>query len=166
MSIPQLDLRAIERWAYTTAVDQEFSEYEEADPDWFEVVIGNACTLQDKFRFAADPKCLKRHWFAQQLLPHLCWIYRADVGLPFHFSRLQGLMSRSDYLEQTAKYAEAIYERAEIVERMRLSTDRALQSFAKALLDYRHDKFEQRQVEYVALLRHVHANVLPLFADA
>lgn len=166
MTLPSFDLKTIEQWAFTADIDCEMYQYEEADPDWFEIAVCNACDIKDIFRFAADSKCLKRRFFAQLLVQDLCWIYRTDAGLPFHFSRLQGLISRTDYVLQVTRYAEAIYDRAEIIEQMRLSDDSALQYLAKVLLDYRHEKLDTRQREYVDLLRAVHSHVLPLFAGA
>jgi hypothetical protein len=166
MTIPEFDLATIERWAYTKDLDEIFGQYEEEDPDLFELKIGNACSLKEQFRFVADPKCLKRYYFAQLLVPNLCWIYRIEAGLPFQFSRLQGIMNRDAYLGSVADYGRAVYERAEIIEEMRLSNDPALQAFAKALLDHRHERMKERQQDYVKLLRSIHSTVVPLFANA
>ena len=165
MNMPAFDLATIERWAYTADLDEIFGQYEEEDPDLFELNIGNACSLREQFRFVADPKCIKRHYFAQLLVPNLCWIYRIEAGLPFHFSRLQGIMNRDEYLCSVADYAKAVYERAEIIEEMRISDDPGLQAFAKALLDHRNERMGERQREYVKLIRLIHSNVVPLFAN-
>ncbi|WP_036108376.1 hypothetical protein [Lysobacter capsici] len=162
----QLDLKSIEKWAYTTEVDEAFDRYIEDFTDWFEVQVGNACSLNDLFRFTADARCLRRRYFAGLLVTDLCWIYRVDLNLPFHFSRLQGLVGRADYLSDVVKRAEAIYERSEIIEQMRLSGDPALQSLANALLDYRNEKIERGQSVYLNLLRQLHRKIPPLFTDA
>ncbi|WP_157476675.1 hypothetical protein [Lysobacter sp. Root690] len=69
-------------------------------------------------------------------------------------------------MSDVVKRAEAIYERSEIIEQMRLSSDPALHALAKALLDYRHGKIERGQSVYLDLLRQLHRKILPLFADA
>ncbi len=166
MSNPRIDLASVREWAYTESLDAEFSQQEEDDPDWFEMEIGRACSLNDLFSFASDPECRKRTFFAQMLVPQLCWIYRTTIGLPFHFSRLQGIVDKETYRKSASDYAEAIYERAEIIEKMRVSSDPALQAFAKLLLDHRHELLDAKQREYVELLRAVHLNVMPLFANA
>lgn len=165
MDRASFDLATIEAWAYSSKLDEEFAKYEQDDPDWFELAVGNACPLKEQFRFAADPACQKRGFFAQLLVYQLCWIYRVDVDLPFHFSRFQGMVDRGSYLSRVKEQAEALYERAEIIEQMRTSSDAALQAFAKALLDHRHERLEPRQKDYVKLLRSVHLNVLPLFRN-
>lgn len=165
MTRSQFDLVMIERWAYTTDLDEEFEKYIEDDPDWFDISIGNACNLENLYRFAADKKCLKREFFAQQLIPDLCWIYRIDRELPFNFSRMQGIIEKDVYLSKVTEQAKAVYEQCLIIERMRLSNDHALQALAKALLDHRHELLEPKQKEYVDLLRSLHQNVLPLFKN-
>lgn len=159
----EFDLATVERWAYTTELDHDFDQYQEEDPDWFEVAIGNACSLNDVYRLAADKNCLKRQFFAQQLIPNLRWIYRTNKELPFHFSRMQGIMEKTGYLSKVAEHAEAVYERAVVIERMRMSGDPALQALAKELLDFRHELLEPKQREYIGLLRRLNQDVLPLF---
>lgn len=166
MKTAQFDLATVERWAYTTELDDKFEQYLEDDPDWFEVAIGNACSLNDVYRFTADRNCLKRLFFAQQLIPNLCWIYRTNKELPFHFSRMQGIMDKTEYLSKVTEHAEAVYERAVIIERMQLSDDPALQALAKKLLDFRHELLEPKQREYIGLLRVLNQDVLPLFQNA
>jgi hypothetical protein len=163
MSRPKFHLRTVEKWAYSAALGDEFLRHEESDPDWFEIAIQDACPLREIFRFAADPKCLKRRYLAQLLVPQLCWIHRTSSELPFQVSRLQGIVDRDSSLKKVAEQANAIYERAEIIERMRSSQDPALQSFAKVLLDHRNTQIEPKQNAYVELLRLVHSNVVPLF---
>jgi hypothetical protein len=162
----QFELSTVERWAYTTELDEEFDQYCEDDPDWLEVSIQNACSLEDIYRFTADRICLKRAFFAQLLIPNLCWIYRTNKELPFHFSRMQGIVAKEDYLSNVTTHAEAVYERCLIIERMRLSNDPALQALAKAMLDYRHELLEPKQKEYSNLLRSLFQNVAPLFENA
>jgi hypothetical protein len=164
MNQPHFDLASVETWAYSSSLDEAFSRHEESDPDWFQLSIGNACSLEDVFRYAADPRCLKRLFFAQLLVPQLCWIYRVGVTMPFHCSRMQGLMGKEDYLNKVREQSEAIYTLCEIIERMRLSDDPALQAFAKTLLDHRWKNLEPMQEEYAELLRSLHADVVPLFA--
>ena len=166
MSRPRFGLSTVEKWAYSAALDEELSRYEEDDPDWFEMAIQDVCPLTEIFRFTADPKCLKRQYFAKLLVPQLCWVYRTSSEMPFHVSRLQGIMDRDSYLKKVAEQANAIYERAEIIEQMRSSQDPALQSFAKVLLDHRNIQLEPKQREYVELLRLIHSSVVPLFANA
>lgn len=166
MSRPSFDLRTVEQWAYSTELDEDFSQHEENDPDWFEIAIQNACPLTEVFRFAADPACLKRQYFAQLLVPELCWVYRTSSELPFYVSRLQGIMDRDSYLKKVTEQATAIYARAQLIEQMRTSPDPALQSFAKVLLDHRSTQLEPKQREYVELLRLVHLSVVPLFTNA
>ena len=162
----EFDITTLERWAYTTELDNVFDKYEEEDPDWFEVAVGNACTLSDIYRFAADRNCLKRYYFAQQLIPQLCWIYRTNKELPFHFSRMQGIKDKNEYLSKVSEHAVAVYERAVIIERMRVSDDPALQAFANKLLDFRHELLEPKQKEYIGLLQKINQDVLPLFKNA
>lgn len=165
MNRSRFDLATVEEWAYSTVHDDEFSQLEEEDPDWFEIAVGGACSLSDIFRFVSDPACQKRFFFAQQLVSQLCWVYRLQIQLPFHFSRLQGLMGREDYLKECAEQAAAIYERALLIEQMRISADPALQAFAKALLDHRHVRSGSSQEQYVDILRSLHMTVVPLFAN-
>ena len=166
MSRPKFDLITIERWAYSSELDEEFESYQDTDADWFDRAIGNECTTEDLFRFAADSRCLKRFYFVQLLIPHLCWIYRTNKELPFHFSRLQGIMKYDEYIAKVTEHAKAVYEIAAIIEKMRLSSDPALQALAKALLDYRHELLKPKANEYTNLLRSIYENVLPLFESA
>jgi hypothetical protein len=162
----EFDISTIELWAYTGELDTVFDKYEEEDPDYFEIAVGNACSLSDIYRFTADKNCLKRHFFAQQLITQLCWMYRTNKQLPFHFSRMQGIMDRNEYLSKVSEHAVAVYERAIIIERMRVSDDPALQALANKLLNFRHEMLEQKQKEYIGLLRSINQDVLPLFKNA
>lgn len=166
MSYPEFDFAAIERWAYTTTLDEAFFRHEEEDPDGFEMVIAGACSLAVLFRFAADPACLKRRYFVQLLVARLCWIYGFNMTLPFHFSRFQGLIDKESYLEAVAKRAEEIYSCAEIIEQMRISADPALQALAKALLDYRNEWDEPTRRGQRELLKSINTDIVPLFGPS
>jgi hypothetical protein len=159
------DPNAIEKWAYSKALDDEFSRYEDEHPEVFEHEIASACGLEGIFRFAADSGCLKRKFFANLLIESLYSIY-ATPELPYHFSRLQGLMSRDSFLKKEIRRAEVVYERAEFVEKMRVSQDPALRAFADVILDHRSNMIVPDQERRYELLRLLQVKVLPLFVTA
>ena len=166
MNIPKLDLVAIQKWAYSTVQDEEYDQYQEDEPDHFDIVVSEACSLVDLFKFSSDRKCLKRGFFARLLITELAWIYRTRKELPFHTSRFQGIMNKEEYLEKVKALAESVYERAVIIERMRVCDDPASQAMADTLLNYRNDLLDSTQKEYIALVRAIHFNVVPLFNNA
>ena len=75
-------------------------------------------------------------------------------------------MKYDEYIAKVTDHAKAVYEIAAIIEKMRLSSDPALQALAKALLDYRHELLKPKANEYTNLLRSIYENVLPLFESA
>lgn len=158
------DIQTIERWAYTTELDQEFNHHQDEDYDLFELAISRASTLQDDYRFAADARCLKREFFANRLATELTWIYAFPMPLPFHFSRLQGLKKRETYLAEVVNFSSNLYERALVIELMQYSQDPALQAFAKVLLDQRWKYGDSTREECIQLRRTLSEEVLPLFA--
>lgn len=160
----QFDFTTIQKWAYTRELDEDLDKSFETDPDWTERSIFGACSLEDVFHFVVDERCLKRSYFAQHLAEDLCSIYRTKKQLPFHFSRMQGIMDKDIYLAEVEKHAEMVYERCLIIDRMRASKDPALQALARELLDFRHALLDSQQFEYTDIIQRVHRNALPLFA--
>lgn len=135
-----LDFSKIERWAYTDAFDDEFAQYLEADCDLFEHLVSGLCDIDTLLRFAGDPACVKRPFFAQLLLPSLSWLMNYGPGLPFYPSRFAGLVKRETFFEESAKGAADVYKIAEVVDKMRCSGDVLLQDLAAIVYDFRNDR--------------------------
>ncbi len=139
MVVWTLDFPKIERWAYSDVLDKEFEQWQEEDCDLFEHMVSSHCGLDSLVRFAGDPACLKRPFFAQLLLPYLSWIFSSGPSLPFHLSRFAGLVKSETFFEQSAKHAEEVYKIAGVIDRMRCSDDALLQALANIIYDFRND---------------------------
>jgi hypothetical protein len=159
----KITLELIEQWAYHTELDEHFEVLCDEDCEVFDRVIQSLCDLEKLLQFAADPKCLKRHYFATLLVPFLCWIYRANFSLPFAFSRLQGIMSRKEYIEKILQQAESIYKISELIDKLREINDPAIHALYNKLLDYRHDSNKTKNESYYEILKVINHDVLPLF---
>jgi hypothetical protein len=164
----ELNFPVVQKWAYSTELDSSFERLEDEDPEEFEHCLRAACSLDQVFQFVADRRCLKRRFFASLLAEELCWVHRAATQLPFHFSSLQGIMTRAAYLDATIARAEAIYERSAYIERMRVSEDVVLREFADVLLHYRfrHAPIEAATKNYSDCMRALHERVIPGFSRA
>lgn len=158
-----MDFPTIEKWAYTEALDREFGQWQEEDYDGFEHMVSSHCNLSSLVRFAGDPACLKRPFFAQQLVPYLSWIFGGGPGLPFNFSRFAGLVSREKFFEQSVQYAEEIYEIAEVIEKMRCSDDSLLQALADIIYEFRNERRDVDSGLRMKLARTLHAKVCDIY---
>ena len=165
MQVPQINLAKVEQWAYSTDLDEEFNQQFESDPNW-DRAIRQACSLEDIYRLTADGRCLKRTFFAQQLMIDLGWVFSTTKPLPFQFSRTQGIVEFDAYISSIAAHAMAVYERCLLIERMRLSEDAALHALAKVFLDHRHAELQNKQKEYIALRQTLHFEVDSLFKNS
>jgi hypothetical protein len=89
---------------------------------------------------AADPACPSRWYFAELLSKFYLWIFRRRAGLPFHFSRFRGIMSKEDYRHKNMKREEDVYEVCLILDSVRSIEDAAIQSLYKQIFDFRKDQ--------------------------
>lgn len=140
MSGQQLTRALIEEWAYSDIVIDAYESGDDGDAACFEIAVFEFFGVKGLLDFAADPACLARLYFVGLLAKTFLWMFRNNAGLPFHFSRFLGIMSREDYRRMNEEREEKIYEICLVLDSMRSIKDPAIQSLYKQILDFRHDQ--------------------------
>lgn len=161
MTQQTLTINALTRCAYGEECP-ELLELEE-DPDAFDREVCSLCDDDMLLDFAADRSCAMRQYFAQLLATSLCWVYRVELGLPFHFSRLRGLMAKAEFIGNAESLAEAIHKKSAVIDRMRETEDDAIQALYKQIMDFRHRITEHKSKLYYELIRDLHSESLQKF---
>ena len=159
----ELSKEQIVHWVETNELDDFFSKLEEEDPEHFEHQVLSLCDDNMLLMFASNRNSPKRIYFAGQLVISLCWIYRHEFKLPYHFSRVRGLMSFEDYSLKLKDIAEKIYEKCRLIERMRSSNQEEIKQLANRILDYRNDRNTSER--YYELVRDLSKEVGLSFAN-
>jgi hypothetical protein len=159
----ELSKEQIIRWVETNELDHFFSKLGEEDPEYFEHQVLSLCDDDMLLMFASNRNSPKRVYFAGQLVLSLCWIYRHEFDLPYHFSRMRGLMSFEEYTLKLNELAEKIYVKCRVIDSMRNSTQEEIKQLANRILDYRNDRNTSER--YYGLVRELNKEVGLSFAD-
>ena len=91
---------------------------------------------------SADSKFPSRMYFARLLSNSFLWMFRRGVNLPFHLSRMRGIMSRDEYRREVMRREGEISELCLILDSMRIVKDPAIRSLYKQNLNFKHDQRE------------------------
>ncbi len=134
-----ITLREIERWANSDKLDKRFDQLM-ADEQDFELAIIAACDDKSLLAFAANRQSTKRMFFATALVHRLVHYLYSPHGLPYHFSRFQGMISLDEYKNDELERIENVYQRCGVVEEMRNSEQEEIKNLGNMILDYRHDR--------------------------
>nr|WP_298173719.1 hypothetical protein [uncultured Pseudomonas sp.] len=159
----ELTLEKIVRWVETSDLDEEFSMLEEEDPEWFEHQIHSLCDDETLLKFAENRKSSKREYFANILIASLCWIYRQEIGLPYHLSRFRGLMAFEEYKDELLKAAAGIYEKCKLLEKIRNSEQEEIKNIGNRILDFRNDRRSLSSEKYYNLIKNLSLEVQDSF---
>lgn len=129
----------IERWANTDDLDDHFDQLMSSEQD-FDLLIIAACDDDSLVRFASNRESTKRRFFGVAMVERLVSCLYSPHGLPYRFSRFQGMISLDEYKRAETNRIENVYRRCLIVERMRNSPQEEIKNLGNMILDYRHDQ--------------------------
>jgi len=160
----ELSREHIIRWVESGELDDVFYRLEEEDPELFEHQLLSVCDDELLLNFASNRNSPKRIYFAGQLIASLCWVYRHEFRLPYHFSRMRGLMSFEEYTLKLNELAEKIHAKCQLIERMRNSAQEEIKQLANRILDYRNDCANNSE-RYYEIVRELNREVGLSFAD-
>jgi hypothetical protein len=142
----------IDNWAFGRA-PSVLDALAEEDCDLFDHLIGSVLTEQDLLDLANSEDCIQQDYFFDELCKRLCWIYRIDLPLPMHFSRMQGMMSFAEYESEAKKILGQVYEKFSILDRMQRMQSAKIRNAAKILLNFRHERCEIGSERYYQILK-------------
>lgn len=129
----------IEQWANTDDLDDRFDQWMDDEQD-FDLLIIAACDDDALIRFASNRESTKRKFFGSALVERLVSCLYSPHGLPYPFSRFQGMIPLDEYQRVEMERIENVYRRCCVVERMRNSRQEEIKNLANMILDYRHDQ--------------------------
>lgn len=129
----------IERWANTDELDDRFDQLMDEEQD-FDLSIIAACDDKSLVSFASNRESTKRRFFAFALVERLVSCLYSPHGLPYSFSRFQGMISLDEYKRGEIERIENVYQRCSVVEQMRNSPQEEIKNLGNMILDYRHDQ--------------------------
>ena len=129
----------IERWVNGDDLDDRFDQVMDEEQD-IDLLIIAACDDKSLVSFASNRESTKRRFFAFALVDRLVSCLYSPHGLPYPFSRFQGMISLDDYKREEIERIENVYRRCRIVEQMRNSPQEEVKNLGNMILDYRHDQ--------------------------
>ena len=133
----------VERWAGSTELDTQFEQYFAEDPE-FDHLIFSHCDYKSLLAFASDRDSAKRIFFVSELVRRLVSCLYSPHGLPYHFSRSDGLIPPDDYKKAELQRVENVYQGCTIVEEMRNSEQEEIKNLGNMVLDFRNDRISPK----------------------
>ena len=161
----EINLESVSLWAESDELDSEFTSLKEEDPDWFEDQILSLCDDWTLLSFAKNRNSSKRIYFANQLALRLSWVYKQELSLPFHVSRLQGIISLEEYKDNLNKVADSIYSKSMVLEEMRKSDKIEIKNLCNKILDYRSDRVSNSSDSYCELVLDLGSEIRESFRE-
>ncbi|WP_438301108.1 hypothetical protein [Pseudomonas sp. NMS19W] len=128
------------RWSRGESNAELFGDQYSEDPDAVDLNILGECGDAGLLELISNPSCRERLYFAELLVLSLCDVFRSGQNLPFQFSRFLGIENREEYFENVMSMAERVYKKCDVINAMSSSSDPAIKSFYKQMMDLRHEK--------------------------